>query len=201
MTVLSMTREACRHRAAALLAALAALTTWPAMAAEQRHPCTAHLDPMARLACYDAIFGEPVAPAATAGESIATGAAAAGPAAAAAGAAAAVAPAAATIAPAPAPVRSATEQFGFHGEPPRPVVKEPAREAEVDSIDSVITQVTTRPTGELIIALENGQVWVQLETDSRVRLRPGDAVTIRKAALGSYKLTSGPSTTRVRRTR
>lgn len=201
MSVRNMTRELGPYCAAAVLASFAAL---PSAAAEQRHPCTAIAEAAARLACYDAAFGAPAVTAPDANRAVAGAAAPA-----AVGPAAPVAPAAASAAAvagsaavaAPAPTQSATEQFGFHGGQPQPVVAKPAPEAGVDSIDSVINQVTRRPTGELIVALENGQVWMQLEADSTVRLKPGDAVTIRKAALGSYKLVSGPNATRVRRTK
>jgi hypothetical protein len=56
-------------------------------------------------------------------------------------------------------------------------------------------------TGRLLLTLENGQQWVQVESSSRQRFFEGDSITIRKASLGSF-LASGPKSgtgVRVRR--
>jgi len=50
-----------------------------------------------------------------------------------------------------------------------------------------------------VVKLENGQTWVQQEADSSLRIKPGDAVLIKRAALGSYKLISGYNAIRVQR--
>ena len=49
------------------------------------------------------------------------------------------------------------------------------------------------------VALANGQVWVQSEANQNGYLRDGSSVTIKRAALGSYKLVSDTVSTRVRR--
>jgi hypothetical protein len=53
------------------------------------------------------------------------------------------------------------------------------------------------------VKLENDQVWEQAEiVTTKARLKPGDVVTIRKAALGSYTLlTPSRMVIRVRRVR
>ncbi len=70
---------------------------------------------------------------------------------------------------------------------------------KTESITARVVKVSARPRGELIVELENGQVWVQ----SSVRwfkVKPGDRVSITKYRLGGYSLrTEGGASTRVRR--
>jgi hypothetical protein len=165
-----------------LLATLAAV---PAQSAEPQR-CSSISEDVARLACYDAVFGTP-AKSAVAAPTAAPTAAAAGVAVTGAGAASAAVP-------------SKEDQFGLPPEQTRKKVEEPEVVTGPESIDSVLAKLTKRPTGEFIYTLENGQRWVQVEADPAGMLDPGAAVTIKKAALGSFRLVSGPVATRVRRT-
>jgi hypothetical protein len=54
-------------------------------------------------------------------------------------------------------------------------------------IRQTVLEAQHGPDGKLIVSLANGQVWRQLDTD-RADVRPGDEVTIRPGALGSYLL-------------
>jgi hypothetical protein len=56
------------------------------------------------------------------------------------------------------------------------------------SITSKVTAIGRQPAGELVVTLENGQVWTQVSVDPRATLAVGDAVTIKKASLGSHLL-------------
>jgi hypothetical protein len=62
--------------------------------------------------------------------------------------------------------------------------------------------VSAKPHGELVVTLENGQVWAEIQTSSGARVKAGDRVTIKPGALGSFLLVApnGRSTkvTRVR---
>jgi hypothetical protein len=71
---------------------------------------------------------------------------------------------------------------------------------EIERIDAHVTKVTQRPTGELLLVLDNGQTWTQAERKAGIVIRAGEAVTISKGAFGSFYVSS-PSrvTTRVRR--
>ena len=51
-----------------------------------------------------------------------------------------------------------------------------------------MTSVSRRPTGEQAFILDNGQIWLETESSTAVRTQPGDIVTVRKGALGSYLL-------------
>jgi hypothetical protein len=144
---------------------------------EAASKCATIGDDPARLACYDAIFR-------TAAGGTASGAAAA-----------AAAPAAAATATSPGnpnqdfgltPARKESieaAQSKATGTPAAP--KEPA---VPDSITARVVTAARRMTGELVVILDNGQVWVQIDTEVQGRVKEGDEVTIRKGTLGSYLL-------------
>lgn len=48
-----------------------------------------------------------------------------------------------------------------------------------------VTQVEWR-NGVFVATLDNGQVWLQSERDSRVQIDAGQSVTVRRASLGSF---------------
>ncbi len=81
---------------------------------------------------------------------------------------------AATVPPSPDPV----ESFGFD----RPL----------GDIAAEIVKIRKQPYGELIVYLDNGQVWEQKHQDRRFKLRIGETVTIKKSAVAGYRL-SGDS--------
>ena len=69
-----------------------------------------------------------------------------------------------------------------------------------ESISTTVASLARGRDGKFTVTLANGQAWVQSEIDSRARMAVGDAVTIRRAALGSYLLvTTGGIATRVKR--
>ena len=69
-------------------------------------------------------------------------------------------------------------------------VRDPERMREVtpEQIEATITRVVSRPTGERIVTLDGGQVWLLTEVTSKGHLKIGDRVVVRTAALGSYML-------------
>jgi len=144
--------------------------------AESAQQCAGVSDDRARLACYDQMFGKPAAAPAETGV-LSTSAAA-------------------TAAAAPSP----QDNFGLSDTAKRARDPEKAKELIPQSITEKVASVGRRPTGELVVTLDNGQVWVQIETNTMARISAGDTVTIRKAALGSYQLVSpNKVTARVRR--
>ena len=173
-----MTRTVYIRPLALIYLSLAAAAT---LAADETHRCASVGDDSARLRCYDAAFGKP------SGEG-ASGARSAVP--------------AATVTTAPASVPStpdtsvkAREEFGLSEAEKRTRRQEP--EARTDSITGQVAQLGRRPTGELVVSLADGQVWTQIESDTRARVKVGDTVTIRKASLGSYLLV-GPDRIAIR---
>lgn len=82
--------------------------------------------------------------------------------------------------PTSAPAASAEDRFGAREKLER---EEPLRE-----IVAVVAAVSAKPHGELVITLENGQVWAELATGSKVKVKPGDTVNIKAGTLGSFFL-------------
>lgn len=186
----------------AILAAVLLATSLSVEAADGSNPCAGIKDSTARLACYDNLFAKPAA--ATAVAPVAPAAAPAAPGVASGQVAApAAAPVAAPIPAAPS-VEKQIEDFGLSPEAAQAKKKvdkpaTPATPATIESIESTIAALQRRGTGELVLKLANGQVWLQGQADSRVYLKPGDRVTIKKALFGSYMLVSGYYSFKVRR--
>jgi len=155
--------------------------------------CVAIPDPMQRLACYDALAGRvappiagsapagaPAQPAVPAGVAAAPAAAAPSPPAPVPPVPAASASAAAPGAPA-APPLSPQQAFGLYR------AEHPAS-TELQSISARVTGIHTSPRGRPVVDLEGGQAWELDGADPL--LAPGDLVTIRRASLGSFILTT-----------
>lgn len=138
-------------------------STAVAHAAGEPRECVSVVEDAARLACYDAAFGR--------AGSRSPGAAL--PAISAAEAAA-----------------QAKKDFGLSEADKRALDPERAGPMQPESITGNVTAVRKRPTGEWVVTLGNGQVWVQAESDTKAIIRVGDEVTVRKAALGSFVLVS-----------
>lgn len=154
-----------------------------AVAAEALPPslraCMSESDPTQRLACFDresAQLAQESAPVARRADP---------PPASAAPAAAATAATAAPVIAAPtaaAPAPSAEDKFGVRGSIDK-------KEAE-EKLTAKVSELGTMPHGELRLTLDNGQVWQQKSGDRAMRIKVGDDVTIRRASLGSFLLTS-----------
>jgi hypothetical protein len=93
--------------------------------------------------------------------------------------------------PAPEPAAAAAaspatpeSQFGIAGGK----LEEKKESATPKEIRAVVSGVARRPRGELVITLDNGQVWAQLTPQEFFPLKAGDTVVISKGALGSYSL-------------
>ena len=154
------------------------------VAAEPSHPCSAIDDASQRLVCYDAAFGRPAG--ATTVAITPTPALAAA--------------ATATATAAVDPVAQQRAEFGLSDAAKK--ARDPQQAAQAESITDTLAKLGQRPTGELVFNLQNGQVWLQIESDTRTRVKAGDTVTVRKGALGSFLLV-GPDRVpvRVRRAR
>ncbi|MFU8820179.1 MAG: type VI secretion system-associated protein TagO [Gammaproteobacteria bacterium] len=167
---------------------LIAIASSAAGAGDPSHPCAAVDDATERLACYDRAFPRP-AEAAAAAASEAAHVVQQAP-----GRAVERAPE-----PKAAAATETAEEFGLS------LTQLQARDPErvstrIERIEATVTEVGYRPSGERVITLDNGQVWLQTEVTVRGPLRAGDAVAIRRAALGSFQLvTPGRVALRVRR--
>ena len=100
-----------------------------------------------------------------------------------------------------APKVETTDAFGVHG-------SELARSREDDKpqsdnspkkISAKVTALERRARGELVVTLDNGQVWAQKEVGSYFPLKVGDPVAILAGTLGSFRLIAGNRATAVTR--
>lgn len=150
-----------------------ALPAQPATGAADLARCRALAVPAERLACYDAIVDgafpppPPAPPVAANPVTVPAGS---------------VAPAAAAVAP-PTP----EDLFGLDPARSDARVREAAGIGRVEELPLRVTEVRRDATGKAVLAFDNGQAWAQLDSTS-VRLAPGDAVVIRRAAFGSFLL-------------
>lgn len=64
-----------------------------------------------------------------------------------------------------------------------------ASEARVERIDSTLKEMLTDSTGKSVFILENGQIWRQADGFRIPNARPAVAVTIKRGAMGSYRIT------------
>lgn len=75
--------------------------------------------------------------------------------------------------------------------------------AELDQLQGALASASADAGGQWMFQLRDGAVWQQIDTDTLARVpRPGDPVLIRRAALGSFRLsvakTPGVKVKRVR---
>ncbi len=151
-------------RGAALLLVLSAAA--PAEAADGLARCAAIDAPAARLACYDSLAGrKPTATPPSAANAALTPAPAPAPSA-----------VPVTSAPSTAP---ADANFGL-----AKVQRPAAVPDEPTSIQARVESVRENRLGSVLVRLDNGQTWSINEAE--VRVAPGDAVTVERAALHSF---------------
>lgn len=92
------------------------------------------------------------------------------------------------------------ELFGRDAIQSEDIVLRAAGIEQIDEIRARVTGVRLDPYGKLILTLDNGQVWSQIDSPA-LSLKSGDEVRIRRAAMGSYLLAEVDSkrSSRVRR--
>ena len=66
-------------------------------------------------------------------------------------------------------------------------VEEATGSERIDSLSATIAKLQKYGYNKVLITLDNGQVWKQVDT-STLRLRAGDSISIERAALGSFML-------------
>ena len=64
------------------------------------------------------------------------------------------------------------------------------RDQSPDEFSATVNDIAHRAYGEMIILLDNGQIWEQKHRDTRFRLKVGDSVTISKGLISGYRLRS-----------
>jgi hypothetical protein len=68
-----------------------------------------------------------------------------------------------------------------------PPKSDPASRGDLDSLSSTVKGFGRADDGSLVVVLENGQSWKQISGNDPL-LKTGDAVTINRAALGSFQM-------------
>ena len=163
--------------------------------------CMAENDDARRLACYDRELNRR---ASTDAPAVAIPAGAASTASAASGSKGAGSAAAVSAAPVAAVAEAVPHNdFGVRGsEVARQREQQQPDDPQAALLTAKVTEVSKQARGELVITLENGQVWLQKKVESYFPLKSGDQIHISPGALGAYwlKAPSGRSTpvTRVR---
>jgi len=112
-------------------------------------------------------------------------------------------PAPVVVSSPPSNAISKEDEFGASGNLPRKRSdeKKPA-DTPLQELHGTVANVKTKPYGELILELDNGQVWEQPEKKSTFLVKVGEGVVIRQHKLGSFFLTTDAgAVTRVRRIR
>jgi hypothetical protein len=96
----------------------------------------------------------------------------------------------------------AEQEFGLSDAERRARDPVEATRVEPDRIEASVTKVRYGDSGERVVSLDNGQVWVTTERGSRGTIDVGERVAVRKAALGTHMLvTAARVPLRVRRVR
>ncbi len=109
-----------------------------------------------------------------------------------------VAPVVVTASPESAPDLSREELFSKDGAEIRKSIREATGEEELDQIEATVAEVRKSASGQAVITLDNGQVWLQTE-NTRARISVNDKVTIRRRSFGSYSLYNKKTAIRVKR--
>jgi hypothetical protein len=138
--------------------------------------CVGKVDDADRLACYDSAVKSMNAEARRASEAREAEASAAK---------AAAAAAAATAAAAAAQQAEAERKDSF-GKPA-------AASETVSEIAATISEVLKDSTGKSVFVLDNGQIWRQADAFNLPNARVGTSVTIKRGALGSFRMVPSDS--------
>jgi len=157
--------------ACAVLLSGTGLVSSPAGAAQSTSDalvaCASETDDARRLRCFDAVVADLRSTPAAAAAAVA---------------ATPNAPQPAAPPPTPAASISREERFGARGG------LDPERREELKEITGKVTEVGTRPHGEVVVTLDNGQVWAERSASSKIKVKVGDTVRIESGALGSFLL-------------
>jgi hypothetical protein len=86
------------------------------------------------------------------------------------------------------PASSPESSFGILSSSSAPAARSAAASrADLESLSSTIKGFGRADDGSLVVQLENGQSWKQISGNDPM-LKLGDAVTIKRAALGSFQM-------------
>ena len=97
-------------------------------------------------------------------------------------------------------VPDAESLFGRDDAEAKRIVETTLAIEQIDHVEAVISEVRKSASRKLLVTLDNGQVWRQLDNQT-LHLKSGESVIIRKASLNSYLMgkKSGGRSIRVKR--
>ncbi len=103
----------------------------------------------------------------------------------------------------PQKVTPKDDDFGVSGKLARERQTEQEKVAPTPAeLRAAVTKITKKPYGELVLELDNGQIWEQPEIKKSFTIKAGENIRITQGAMGSYFLVADSgATTRVRRIR
>lgn len=140
--------------------------------------CADEKDDAARLSCYDKAHNPPAPPAAPVAEKTPEPAKAPEP----------PEPEPAPVPQSePAPAADPVAEFGMN---PELEAKKPEeeRKKELREVSALVVEVSKRTRGELVVTLDNGQVWTEKDAEPYLRVKVGDTVVIKRNRMGGYRL-------------
>lgn len=82
---------------------------------------------------------------------------------------------------------SQEDLFGKSGDEIQRDVEQASGSGHIDRLCGQVTGLRSSSSGLVVIALDNGQVWRQIDAP-KLRIAEGDNVLIRRASLGSYMM-------------
>lgn len=97
-------------------------------------------------------------------------------------------------------IPAAQSLFGRDNAEAKRIVETTLAIEQIDHVEAVVTEVRKSATRKLLVTLDNGQIWRQLDSQT-LHLKSGESVTIRKASLNSFLMRkkSGSRSIRVKR--
>lgn len=82
-------------------------------------------------------------------------------------------------------IPNAQSLFGRDDAEAKRIVETSLAIEQIDHVEAVVTEVRKSATRKLVVSLDNGQVWRQLDNQT-MRLKSGETVIVRKASLNSF---------------
>jgi len=93
--------------------------------------------------------------------------------------------------------KDSTDFFGRKDAQARRILEQKLALQRSDMIEATAQQVSRSAYSKLIVQLDNGQIWRQLDS-APLRLVKGDVIVIRKARFGSFLLAKKTGSTSIR---
>jgi hypothetical protein len=84
---------------------------------------------------------------------------------------------------------SAENMFGANSETSQATgTQQDVKREELKKISGTVTSLRATDDGMIVLELDNGQVWRQVDSDVRMMVSKGDLVTIVRASLGTFRI-------------